>query len=130
MPEDQVGRALEGIDRSLKSIDATNERIEAGIQAIHATNERIEVTNKRLELTTERVRLEFERNRAFNREMLSRWEASDERWSAESEAGRKFHAALVAQINDMRREIRAQTEAIFRVIDRLDGSGGTRPATS
>ncbi len=99
-----------------------DDRIGVALDRIGASLERIEATNQHLDVTTERVRLEFERNRAFNREMLERWEA-------EADAGREVLSALVAQINDMRREIRAQTEAIFRVIDRLDGGGGARPAT-
>jgi len=79
----------------------------------------------------ERSRLEFGRNRAFNREMLARYEElakeserRERRWSEEAREGREVLRELVHQIAAGAAETRAQTKAIFRMIDRLDAGGG------
>jgi hypothetical protein len=79
------------------------------------------------------MRVESERNRAFNREMLARYDQlardTERRWAEESRRSREVHAALIDQINEMREEARAQTRAIFRMLDWFDSGGGPKPAT-
>ena len=96
----------------------------------------------RLDAGNERIRLEFERNRAFHREVFDRYEKSERRWAEESRRSREesrlsreesrlsreILAEMVDQIRQMRAETRAQTEAIFRMLDWLDGGGGPKPA--
>lgn len=42
----------------------------------------------------------------------------------------RSHRALQAEISDQREEIRAQTQAILRRLDRFNGGGATGPATA
>lgn len=84
----------------------------------------------RLEL--ERNRLEFDRNRAFNREMLARYDQlardTERRWIEESQRSQAVHSAVIERMNELGQEIRAQTRAIFRMLDWLDSGDGPRPA--
>ena len=86
---------------------------------------------------------ESEDLRTFIRELLLRsdrnWEIMDARWHArfekQREENRRYFEQLHAQgeresrrIDDLLSESRAQREALFRILDRLDGNGGTAPA--
>lgn len=42
----------------------------------------------------------------------------------------RSHRALQAEISDQREEIRAQTQAVLRRLDRFNGGGATGPATA
>jgi hypothetical protein len=59
----------------------------------------------------ERYRRLLEETREFNREILLRNE--------------RVYTSLIAQIEEGREQIRANTKAVLSVLDRLEGSGGT-----
>jgi hypothetical protein len=70
--------------------------------------------------------------RAFIRDLMARFDRGMERQAVES---RRYFAAIEArQIADRERldeiiaEGRAAREALFRILDRMDGNGGTAPA--
>jgi septal ring factor EnvC (AmiA/AmiB activator) len=66
--------------------------------------------------------------REFIREMTLRIErAMREFGRGMDEFGREMRA-MRADINDLREESRAQTQALLRLLDRLDGNGGHSPA--
>ena len=72
--------------------------------------------------------------RDFMHGMILRWDqlarSMDERTNAvlrgqdgALEESRRFFARMDAKIEDHRAETRAQTQALFRLLDRLDGGG-------
>jgi hypothetical protein len=58
--------------------------------------------------------------------VLDRLDVTLERNSRVIEDNSAVHARVIAAIDDMRDEIRANTQAILRMLDRLDG--GEQPA--
>jgi hypothetical protein len=61
----------------------------------------------------------------MERSLMAQLEANERRaqeWNAHFERIHREH-------DDMRDEDRAQREALLRILDRLDGNGGARPAT-
>ena len=69
----------------------------------------------------------------FIREMTLRIERSLASFERQAEADRKVHIAHFESIQDDLREVRAEsravTQALLRVLDRLDNGGGAAPAT-
>ena len=70
--------------------------------------------------------------RAFIREIMARFDKKAEAWEA---AERRRHAEVMARLDEQRSktedviaENRAQREALFRMLDKLDRRGGTAPA--
>jgi hypothetical protein len=81
----------------------------------------------------ERNREEFERNRrsyedlkTFTRDLTRRNEVVWREVVTELRAGQDRLAGMQAAIADMRDEIRANTQAVLRVLDQMDG--GAEPA--
>ena len=66
--------------------------------------------------------------RQFMRELLTRYDRDTEATVRRLDAGTAVLMEQVAQIRDMRAEIRAQTQAILHVLDELRGSNGPAPA--
>ena len=73
----------------------------------------------------------FDELAQLNRDLLNRydrsWKAIDRRFEEQTEQLKEQAAAMreqAAAMRDMRMEIRANTEGIFRVFDRLDGLEG------
>ena len=75
---------------------------------------------------------ESDDSRIFLRDLLTRF---DKKWAAADAADRRRHAEVMARhaeemekIDEIRAEGRAQREALFKMLDRLDGRDG--PATT
>jgi hypothetical protein len=74
--------------------------------------------------------------RTFMRELLLRfdrkWEIIDaeteRRFQAASEERRRYFEKLDARTDEIRAEGRAGREALFRILDRMEGNGGTAPS--
>jgi hypothetical protein len=63
--------------------------------------------------------------RAFIRDLMARFDRGMERQAVES---RRYFEALDAKIDEIRADGRAQREALFRILDRMDGNGRTDAA--
>jgi hypothetical protein len=63
--------------------------------------------------------------RAFIRDLMARFDRGMERQAVES---RQYFEALNAKIDEIQAEGRAGREALFRILDRLDGNGETSAA--
>lgn len=110
---------LERIDRTLDRIDA---RLEQG-------DKRWEESERRWEKRDREWKRLADENRRYNDALLKRHAGITQAQIAAIDAIREQSsadsAALQAEIADQRSEIRAQTEALLRIIDRLPP--GNRP---
>jgi hypothetical protein len=69
--------------------------------------------------------------RAFIREIMARSDRSfarlERRMDAAQEQRLRYFEKLTAKDDEIIAENRAQREALFRILDRMDGKGGTAP---
>jgi hypothetical protein len=67
--------------------------------------------------------------REFIRELMLRFDKRVAEWDRRSERNHREYMArfekLDASMSELREESRAQTQALLRVLDRLDGGGAT-----
>jgi predicted fused transcriptional regulator/phosphomethylpyrimidine kinase len=70
--------------------------------------------------------------RAFIRDLMTRFDRKmdriDARMEREAAENRAYHVEARERLDEIIAEGRAGREALFRILDRLDGNGGTSPA--
>jgi hypothetical protein len=79
------------------------------------------------------IREEREEGRQFMRELTKEREEFARRLTEENQTfmreillrNEKVYTAVIAEIQDMREQIQANTRAVLSVLDRLEGAGGT-----
>jgi hypothetical protein len=89
-------------------IRGENESLRDLVRNLHEETERNQ--DRREEESRKEFRRRDEEIREFNREILLRNE--------------KVYTSMIAQIEEGREQIRANTQAVLSVLDRLEGSGG------
>jgi hypothetical protein len=65
--------------------------------------------------------------RGFSRELREQHEGLREELREQHEENRGYFQTIIAELRDLREENRAQTQALLRILDRLDN--GPAPAT-
>jgi hypothetical protein len=70
--------------------------------------------------------------RTFIREIMARYDRGmalvEARLDRQAEDNRRYFEKLDAKTDEILAEGRAGREALFRILDRMDGNGGTAPA--